>query len=67
MFTWKNTSSGSLKRSGSKTIRVDQIDESAQRPLQQVKVTSLEIAPDVATECDPYNSTGRHCVLEIDR
>lgn len=72
MSTWKNTSSGQLKQSeskryGSKTLRPDQIDASAQRPLQQVEVTSLEIAPDIAAECDPYNRTGRHCVLDIDR
>ena len=64
MSNRKNTVGGSPGHRESGKFRADQIDESAERPLQKIEITSLKIEPDQDAGCDPYNSTGQFCVIK---
>jgi hypothetical protein len=70
MSIWKSSGSNRAVDPNQAGFRVEQIDEAAgalNKRSQQVKIKSLEIAPDYTAECDPYNSTGQYCVLDFDR
>lgn len=67
MSTRKITVGESSRYGESRKFRIDQIDESAQRPLQNIEMTSLEIEPDYAADCDPYNNTGQFCLINTRR
>ncbi len=75
MSTWKSSKVGGAvapKRIESRPliIRLHKVEEAAgsmSGRFQKVASNALEIAPDYAADCDPYNSTGQYCVLNIDR
>jgi hypothetical protein len=67
MSTRKNSVGGSLENRETRKFRIDQIDESIPRPLQNIEITSLKIEQDDDAGCDPYNSTGQFCVIDNER
>ena len=67
MSARKITNSGSPEHRETRKFRIDPTNESAQRPLQNIELTSLEIEQDQNADCDPYNSTGQFCVVNARR
>lgn len=63
MSTWKNHRDGASQQAGEK--KPPQDAEVQVWPVPQVEVVNLEIVADDEPGCDPYNSTGEHCLEEI--
>ena len=67
MSTWKTTPGRAVARRARKKIEIDAVDETEDRPVQDVEAKSLRIDEDYDVECDPYNRTGQFCVPEFDK
>ena len=67
MSARKMINGGSPEHRETRKFRIDPTNESAQRPLQNIEITSLEIEQDQNADCDPYNSTGQFCVVNARR
>lgn len=63
MSTWKAVRDAAQTEPVKPEVPVD--TDAEQEPTPQVEITSLEIEVDPEIGCDPYNSTGQFCVVEL--